>query len=176
VTKTRAIAIWLFSLLLLLVAAGQAWQTFLVSEDAGGGSIQVSGFQAFPVIGALIALQVTAVLVSLLVRPTVLRWMSLGITPLMLWSLVDVVQNVTVQVQRTFVMFLAEQTGVLTDPVDSVFLLGSLESGFFYVYVIFAVINTLVLVFIGLKAPKIWMRTNLSAERDLPEDLWSNQS
>lgn len=175
-TKSRILALWLGSLILLLIAAGQSWRTFQISDDAGGGDILVTGFQAFPVIGTLIALQVVAVLVSLLVRPMATRFIALAITPFMLWNLFDILQNSANQVQISFVSLLAMQTGVKTDGANSEFLLVSEGSIFPIVFAVFLALNVAVLVFISIKAPITKSQSKARVKRDLPEDLWSNQS
>ena len=67
-TRTQSLLGWLFSIGLVAITAAQSWQSFEVSESAGGGVIQVSGVLAFPVIATMVSLQVVIILVSLLVN------------------------------------------------------------------------------------------------------------
>ena len=175
-TKNRALLAWLTTLLLLLIAAGQSWQTFTVSEDVGGGDIYVTGFQAFPVIGAIIALQIVLIFVGLLVKPLITRLMIGAITPLLIWVLLDIIFNTTEQVNATFAGSLAEKTGVIADPTNSELVVASSGTIFPIVFSAFLVLNVLVLVFIAITVPKLRPATKERISRDLPEDLWSNQS
>ncbi|MEN9954552.1 MAG: hypothetical protein RLZZ41_216 [Actinomycetota bacterium] len=174
-TKTRALSLWVLSLVLLSITAGQSWASFEVSEDVGGGFLQVTGFEAFPVIATLLSVQVVAVVVSLLVRPIVTMVLSLGIALLMIWNLFDVFLHVISQVRLTFSTALANKTGVLTDPANSDFLIGSLITNLHWAYLVAVVANLAILLFVASTVsvwrPKQRKRTNT----DLPEDLWSSQ-
>ena len=175
-TRSRSIALWLLSLMLLAISAGQSWNSFELSDEVGGGIVEVSGFEAFPVIGALLALQVVAALLSFLVRPMLTRFISIAITPLMLWNLIDVLSNSASQVQLTFVRALAEQTGVLADSASSGFLIASSGGVFSFLYLGCLVLNVLVLVSVAVTATHFKSQSKQRVERNLPEDLWSSQS
>lgn len=175
-TKTRSLTLWAVSLVLLSITAGQSWASFEVSEDAGGGFLQVTGFEAFPVIATLLSVQVVAVFVSLLVRPIVTRVLSLSIALLMIWSLFDVLLNVSSQIPLTFATALANKTGVLTDPVTSDFLIGSLSSDLHWAYLVAVALNIATLVSVAINVSMWKPKENKRTIRDLPEDLWSSQS
>jgi hypothetical protein len=175
-TRTRAVALWLVSLMLLAISAGQSWNTFELSGEVGGGIVEVSGFEAFPVIGVLIVLQVVAVLLSLLVRPMLTRFITIAITPLMLWNLIDVLSNSASQVQLTFVRALAEQTGVLADSTTSGFLIASSGGVISFFYLGCLALNVLVLVSVAATVTHFKSQSKQRVERNLPEDLWSSQS
>lgn len=174
-TKTRAMSGWLVSVLLVSLAAALSWQSFEVSADVGGGLIQITGFQAFPLIGTLISLQVVAVLLSLLVRPSVIRYLVIAIMPVAIWSLVDVFFNSTRQVELSFESTLAEKTGVITDSATSEFLVTSSGSLFPSLYLVFVVVNIIVLVLVAVTAPNLRSTASKPDRLDHPEDLWSNQ-
>jgi hypothetical protein len=175
VTRTKVLLSWLFSTGLVAITAGQSWQSFEVSESAGGGVIQITGFLAFPVIGTLISLQVVIILVSLLVNPIVTRVLAAAILPLMIWSLFEVVLTSEKQVRETLVSVLAAQTGVVQEPSTSEFLVSSSVGVFTTLFLVSAALNALVLAFVALIPIEIQKPKAAKSKRE-PEDLWSSQN
>lgn len=174
-TRTRSLTFWALSLVFLAVTASQSWSSFEVSEDAGGGFLQVTGLEAFPVISTLLSVQVVAVVVSLLLRPIVTTVLSLGIALLMIWNLFDVFLNTTSQVRSTFAMALANKTGVITDPANSDFLVGTSSSNVHWAYLVAVVVNLAILIFAAATVSQWKPKTKRQIGRELPEDLWSSQ-
>jgi hypothetical protein len=168
--------IWLFSSGLVALTAAQSWQSFEVSESAGGGVIQITGFLAFPVIGTLISLQVVIILVSLLVKPIVTRILAAATLPLVIWSFLEVVLTSGNQVRETLVSVLAAQTGVVQDLSTSEFLVSSSVGVFSTLFVISAALNALVLAFLALIPIKHQKPKAAKSKREQPEDLWSSQN
>ena len=174
-TRAKVLLSWLFSTGLVALTAAQSWQSFEVSESAGGGVIQITGFLAFPVIGTLISLQIVIILVSLLVKPIVTRILAAATLPLMIWSFFEVVLTSELQVRETLVSVLAAQTGVVQDLSTSEFLASSSVSVFTTLYLISAALNALVLAFLALIPVKHEKPKAAKSKRE-PEDLWSSQN
>ena len=174
-TRTKVLLSWLFSTGLVAITAAQSWQSFEVSESAGGGVILITGFLAFPVIGTLISLQVVIILVSLLVKPIVTRILAAATLPLMIWSFFEVVLTSGNQVREILVSVLAAQTGVVQDLSTSEFLASSSVSVFTTLYLISAALNALVLAFLALIPVKHEKPKAAKSKRE-PEDLWSSQN
>lgn len=174
--RTRVLLIWLFSSGLVALTAAQSWQSFEVSESAGGGVIQITGFLAFPVIGTLISLQVVIILVSLLVKPIVTRILAAATLPLVIWSFLEVVLTSGNQVRETLVSVLAAQTGVVQDLSTSEFLVSSSVGVFSTLFLISAALNALVLAFLALIPIKHQKPKFVKSKREQPEDLWSSQN
>lgn len=174
-TRTKVLLSWLFSTGLVAITAAQGWQSFEVSESAGGGVIQITGFLVYPVIGTLMSLQVVIILVSLLVKPIVTRILAAATLPLMIWSLFEVVLTSGNQVRETLVSVLAAQTGVVQDLSTSEFLASSSVSVFTTLYLISAALNALVLAFLALIPVKHEKPKAAKSMRE-PEDLWSSQN
>ena len=174
-TKTKVLLSWLFSTGLVAITAAQSWQSFEVSESAGGGVIQITGFLAFPVIGTLMSLQIVIILVSLLVKPIVTRILAAATLPLMIWSFFEVVLTSELQVRETLVSVLAAQTGVVQDLSTSEFLVSTSVSVFTTLYLISAALNALVLAFLALIPVKHEKPKAAKSKRE-PEDLWSSQN
>jgi hypothetical protein len=175
VTRAKVLLSWLFSTGLVAITAAQSWQSFEVSESAGGGVIQITGFLAFPVIGTLMSLQIVISLVSLLVKPIVTRILAAATLPLMIWSFFEVVLTSGNQVRETLVSVLAAQTGVVQDLSTSEFLASSSVSVFTTLYLISAALNALVLAFLALIPVKHEKPKAAKSKRE-PEDLWSSQN
>ena len=174
-TRARVLLSWLFSTGLVAITAAQSWQSFEVSEIAGGGVIQITGFLAFPVIGTLMSLQIVIILVSLLVKPIVTRILAATTLPLMIWSFFEVVLTSELQVRETLVSVLAAQTGVVQNLSTSEFLASSSVSVFTTLYLISAALNALVLAFLALIPVKHEKPKAAKSKRE-PEDLWSSQN
>ena len=174
-TRAKVLLSWLFSTGLVAITAAQSWQSFEVSESAGGGVIQITGFLAFPVIGTLMSLQIVIILVSLLVKPIVTRILAAATLPLMIWSFFEVVLTSELQVRETLVSVLAAQTGVVQDLSTSEFLASSSVSVFTTLYLISAALNALVLAFLALIPVKHEKPKAAKSKRE-PEDLWSSQN
>lgn len=173
--RTRVLLIWFFSTGLVALTAAQSWQSFEVSESAGGGVIQITGFLAFPVIGTLISLQVVIILVSLLVKPIVARILAAATLPLMIWAFFDVVLTSEKQVRETLVSVLAAQTGVVQDLSTSEFLVSSSVSVFTTLFLITLALNALVLAILAL-VPLKPQKPKAAKSKQEPEDLWSSQN
>ncbi len=174
-TRAKVLLSWLFSTGLVAITAAQGWQSFEVSESAGGGVIQITGFLAFPVIGTLISLQVVIILVSLLVKPIVTRILAAATLPLMIWSFFEVVLTSGNQVRETLVSVLAAQTGVVQDLSTSEFLVSTSVSVFTTLFLISAALNALVLAFLAL-IPIKHQKPKIAKSNQEPEDLWSTQN
>ena len=175
-TRPRAFALWFVTVLLLAVASSQNWGLLEVSEDAGGGVLQVNGFLAFPVLGALIVLQVLASLCGLLVAPKVARYLSVGLIPIMVWNVFDVLQNSATQTQLSLLKLLASKTGVLEAQSSSGLVVSSSTSSGSGFYLLAVALNLLVLVLISFMPMRSIHSRKLKSKTDVPEDLWSKQS
>jgi len=175
VTRTKVLLSWLLSGGLVAITAAQSWQSFELSESAGGGVIQITGFLAFPVIGTLISLQVVMILASLLVKPIVTRILATATLPLMIWIFFEVFLTSEIQVRETLVSVLAAQTGVVQELSSSEFIMSSSVGVFTMLFLITAALNALVLAFLVLK-PFQHQKPKASKSKREPEDLWSSQN
>ena len=174
-TRTKVLLSWLLSGGLVAITAAQSWQSFELSESAGGGVIQITGFLAFPVIGTLISLQVVMILASLLVKPIVTRILATATLPLMIWIFFEVLLTSEIQVRETLVTVLATQTGVVQELSSSEFIMSSSVGVFTMLFLITAALNALVLAFLVLK-PFQHQKPKASKSKREPEDLWSSQN
>jgi hypothetical protein len=175
-TRAQALLIWLVSTSLVCLTAAQSWQSFEVSESAGGEQIQVTGFLAFPVIGTLISLQVVMILVSLLVNPIVTRILAAAALPLIIWSYFEVLLTADIQVRETLISVLADQTGVVQELSTSEFLVSSSVGVFTTLFLISTALNAIVLAFLAMVPIKLQKPKAAKSKREQPEDLWISQN
>lgn len=174
--KSRAIAIWLISISLVAVIAAQSWHSFEVTAEAGSTQLDVSGYQAFPVIGTLLALQLIVVVLSILVSPIVTRFLSGALTGLMTWSALDVLLGVPERTQESLEGILAAQTGVLSTVTNSEFLLDSSVGTFHILYLFATVMNIIVLISIAILPLRQTPPRAAKTQERTPDDLWTEQS
>lgn len=174
-TKTQSLLVWLFSIGLVAITAAQSWQSSEVSASAGGGTIQITGLLAFPVIGTLIALQIVIILVGLLVKPIVTRILAAAALPLIIWCFFEVLLTSEIQIQETLMSVLAAQTGVVEELSTSEFLVSGSAGAFTTLFLISAAMNALVLAVLVLVPFKQQKPKAAKSKSEQPEDLWSNQ-
>lgn len=174
-TKERMASIWLGNLVVLALAAGQSWGVFEISMEAGGSTLAISGFTAFPIIGTILGLQLIGLLIGFLTKPIAKRIFALVLAGLMMWHGIGVAVTASEQIAQTAERELAIRTGVLQNLTSSDFILSSNFSSWPYLYLAAVVLNIAVLAsqasnFLGKEgAPKA------KPADDLPEDLWSGQ-
>ena len=175
-TRAQALLIWLVSTSLVCLTAAQSWQSFEVSESAGGGVIQITGILAFPVIGTLVSLQVVIILVSLLVKPIVTRILAAATLPLTVWTFFQVLLTSEKQVRETLVSVLAAQTGVVQELSTSEFLVSSSVGVFTTLFLISTALNAIVFAFLAMVPIKLQKPKAAKSKREQPEDLWISQN
>lgn len=174
-TRNRLLTTWLLSILVFAISAGQSWASFEVSMEAGGGVLEVTGYSAFPVLGTLVGLQLLAVLLSLLTKPVVTRYVSAAIAALMTWNLFFVSTTSSAQISLTAQRELADKTGVLQDLASSDFLVSSAVSLWSGIFLVAVVLNILALGMVALLLQERSLASMAKRDRVLPEDLWGDQ-
>ena len=103
---------WTGSIALLAIFAGLSWLNLELSPAAGAQKFEISGFQVFPIISALLLLQVAALLASLLTPKMVSRVISGMLSPIMLAHGLFVVVGLQSSLQNAIEAQIAEITGV----------------------------------------------------------------
>jgi hypothetical protein len=143
--------------------------------EAGGSTLAVSGFTAFPIIGTIIGLQLIGFLIGFLTKPISTRISSLLLAGLMIWHGIGVGVSAPEQVAQTAERELATRTGVLQNLTSSDFILSSNFSSWPYLYLAAVVLNIAVL---ASQASNFLVKASAPKAKpadDLPEDLWSGQ-
>ena len=103
---------WLVSILLLAVFAGLSWLDLELGPEAGGQIFEISGYQVFPIISALLLLQGAALLSSVLTPVAVGRVISGLLVPIMLAHGFYVVMGLQSSMQNAVAAQISEITGV----------------------------------------------------------------
>ena len=174
-TKGKIAAIWLSSIAVLAVVAGQGWGVFEISAEAGGTTLVISGFAAFPIIGTIIGLQLISLLIGFLTKPIATRLFSLLLAGLMIWHGIGVGVSASEQVAQTAERELATRTGVLQNLTSSDFILSSDFSFWPFLYLVAVVLNFAVLASQASNFLAKASSPKAESVDDLPEDLWSGQ-
>jgi hypothetical protein len=108
----RSTIAWIASIALLAIFAGLSWLNLELSPEAGAQKFEISGFQVFPIISALLLLQVAALLASLLTPKMISRVISGILSPIMLAHGVFVVVGLQSSLQSAIEEQITEITGV----------------------------------------------------------------
>ena len=103
---------WLVSILLLVVFAGFSWLELELTPEAGAQKFEISGYQVFPIISALLLLQGAALLSSVLTPVAVGRAISGLLVPIMLAHAIFVVVGLQSNLQNAVAVLISEITGV----------------------------------------------------------------
>ena len=111
--SSRKIAIaWLVSVGLMAVFAGMSWINLELSPEAGAQKFEISGYQVFPIISALMLLQVAALLATLLTPELVARAISGLLAPIMLANGFFVLLGLPSNIENAVEVQITEITGV----------------------------------------------------------------
>ena len=111
--SSRKITIaWLVSVGLMAAFAGMSWIDLELSPEAGAQKFQISGYQVFPIISALMLLQVASLLATLLTPELVARAISGLLAPIMLAHALLVFFGLQSNTQNAIEVQITEMTGV----------------------------------------------------------------
>ena len=108
----RSTIAWIASIALLAIFSGLSWLNLELSPEAGAQKFEISGFQVFPIISALLLLQVAALLASLLTPKMVSRVISGILSPIMLAHGLFVFLGLQSSLQSAIEAQITEITGV----------------------------------------------------------------
>jgi hypothetical protein len=136
---------WLASILLLAVFAGLRWLEVVLTPDAGGQIIEVTGYLVFPIISALILLQAASLLTSFFTPIVVGRWIAGLVAPVMLVHAVLTVIGLEDAIQASLAAGISDVTGVAGSSSQLQFVASS-ETTFMWVgYLVAIALNLVVL-------------------------------
>jgi hypothetical protein len=111
-SSKRITVAWLISILLLVVFAGLSWLDLELTPEAGAQKFEISGYQVFPIISALLLLQGAALLSSVLTPVAVGRAIAGLMVPIMLAHGFYVVVGLQLNLQNAVAVQISEITGV----------------------------------------------------------------
>jgi hypothetical protein len=166
---------WLGSILLLAVFAGFSWTEVMLTAEAGGQGIEVTGYSAFPVISALLLLQGASFLASFLTPVIVGRWIAGLLSPVMLGHAVLLSQSLDEGLQSSLVRSLIEITGVAGSASQMQFVASSNSTFVWVGYLVAIGVNVIVLAgkaFLNAGPAKRHTSKEVLIDSD---DLWESQ-
>jgi hypothetical protein len=171
----RITVAWLVSILLLVVFAGLSWVNLELTPEAGAQSFEISGYQVFPIISALLLLQGAAFLSSVLTPAAVGRAISGFLVPIMLAHGIYVVVGLELNLQNAVAVKISEITGVAGIASQAQFVEFAGETYLWIGYLLAIAVN------LAAVLTKTFSKAHLSRTRPIREevtdelDLWETQ-
>ena len=174
--KLRRITIaWFASILLLAVFAGLSWVNLELTPEAGAQSFEISGYQIYPIISALLLLQAAALLASVLTPAVVGRAISGLMLLAMLVHGFYVVEGLQPNLQNAIAIQISEITGVAGTLSQAQFVEFAGDTYLWLGYVIALAANLAVL--LSRAISKIQLSKSSRNRKEIIEepDLWETQ-
>lgn len=171
----RITVAWLVSILLLVVFAGLSWLDLELTPEAGAQKFEISGYQVFPIISALLLLQGAALLSSVLTPVAVGRAISVLMVPIMLAHAIFVVVGLQSNLQNAVAVQISEITGVAGIASQAQFVEFAGDTYLWVGYLLSIVVNLAVLLTRAVSKAQL-SKTRQSREEIIDElDLWETQ-
>jgi hypothetical protein len=171
----RITVAWLVSILLLVVFAGLSWLDLELTPEAGAQKFEISGYQVFPIISALLLLQGAALLSSVLTPVAVGRAISGLMVPIMLAHAIFVVVGLQSNLQNAVAVQISEITGVAGIASQAQFVEFAGDTYLWVGYLLSIVVNLAVLLTKAVSKAQL-SKTRQSREEIIDElDLWETQ-
>jgi hypothetical protein len=171
----RITVAWLVSILLLVVFAGLSWLDLELTPEAGAQKFEISGYQVFPIISALLLLQGAALLSSVLTPVAVGRAISGLMVPIMLAHAFFVVVGLQSNLQNAVAVQISEITGVAGIASQAQFVEFAGDTYLWVGYLLSIVVNLAVLLTKAVSKAQL-SKTRHNREEIIDElDLWETQ-
>lgn len=171
----RITVAWLVSILLLVVFAGLSWLDLELTPEAGAQKFEISGYQVFPIISALLLLQGAALLSSVLTPVAVGRAISVLMVPIMLAHAIFVVVGLQSNLQNAVAVQISEITGVAGIASQAQFVEFAGDTYLWVGYLLSIVVNLAVLLTKAVSKAQ-WSKTRPNRDEIMDElDLWETQ-
>ena len=171
----RITVAWLVSILLLVVFAGLSWLDLELTPEAGAQKFEISGYQVFPIISALLLLQGAALLSSVLTPVAVGRAISGLMVPIMLAHAIFVVVGLQSNLQNAVAVLISEITGVEGIASQAQFVEFAGDTYLWVGYLLSIVVNLAVLLTKAVSKAQM-SKTRHNREEIIDElDLWEAQ-
>jgi len=173
-SKRLAIA-WLGSILLLAVFAGMSWLNLELSPEAGAQAFELSGLQVFPIISALLLLQIAAFLVSLLTPYLVSRVISGIMVPVMVVHSFSVIAGLQARMQTAIEAKITEITGVAGFDSQAEFVSSAGDTYLWAGYIVAVGLNLAVLLAKAVSKVANSQAKERKESLAVEQDLWETQ-
>jgi hypothetical protein len=155
--------------------AGMSWINLELSPEAGAQKYEISGYQVFPIISALMLLQVASLLATLLTPELVARAISGLLAPIMLAHALFVFFGLQPNTQNAIRVQITEMTGVSGFASQAEFVEFAGETFLWVGYLLAITLNFAVLI---AKAVLKSVSSNAKASKEelvSEPDLWETQ-
>ena len=156
--------------------AGASWLDVLLSPEAGGQTIQVTGTLVFPVIAALLLLQAAGLLTSYFAPSLVGRLIAGSLSLVMIFHFGSVVVGFIEAIEKAISSQVFEATGVLGQVGQDQFVAASTDTYMWAGYLVCLFLNIGVLIARGLLQEKRGEVKRDGMGQDSPSDLWESQN
>jgi hypothetical protein len=174
-SSKRVTIAWLTSILLLVVFAGLSWLELELTPEAGAQTFAISGYQVFPIISALLLLQGTALLSSVLTPVAVGKAIAGLMAPIMLAHGFYVVVGLQLNLQNAVAVQISEITGVAGIASQAEFVEFAGDTYLWIGYLLSIVVNLAVLLTKAVSKAQ-WSKTRPNRDEITDElDLWETQ-
>jgi hypothetical protein len=166
---------WLGSILLLAVFAGVSWLEILLTPEAGGQDVEITGYMAFPIISALVLLQAASLLATFFTPVVIGRWIAGLLAPVMIGHGVLLVFSIDQGIQNALAGSLSEITGV-AGAESQLLLVASSSNTFLWVgYLLAVCFNVAVLATKALSNVGPARKSAATEPGEDSGDLWESQ-
>jgi hypothetical protein len=174
-SSKRITIAWFMSILLLVVFAGLSWLDLELTPEAGAQKFEISGYQVFPIISALLLLQGAALLSSALSPVAVGRAIAGLVVPIMLAHGFYVVVGLQSNLQNAVAMQISEITGVAGIASQAEFVEFAGDTYLWVGYLLSIAVNLTVLLAKAVSKAQL-SKTRQNREENIDElDLWETQ-
>jgi hypothetical protein len=174
--KARLSAFWFATIIGASLFAGASWLDVLLSPEAGGQTIQVTGTLVFPVITALLLLQAAGLLTSYFAPNLVGRLIAGLLSLVMIFHFGSVVVGFIEAIEKAISSQVFEATGVLGQVGQDQFVAASTDTYMWAGYLVCLFLNIGVLIARGLLQEKRGEVKRDGIGQDSPSDLWEGQN
>ncbi len=174
-SSKRITIAWLVSILLLVVFAGLSWLDLELTPEAGAQKFEISGYQVFPIISALLLLQGAALLSSILTTVAVGRAIAGLMVPIMLAHGFYVLVGLQLNLQNAVAVQISEITGVEGIASQAQFVEFAGDTYLWVVYLLSVAVNLAVLLTKAISRAQL-SRTRPNRQEIIDElDMWETQ-
>jgi hypothetical protein len=171
----RITVTWLVSILFLAVFAGFSWLDLELTPEAGAQSFEISGYQVFPIISALLLLQGAALLSSVLTPVAVGRAVAGLLVPIMLAHAIFTVVALQSNMQNAVAVKISEITGVEGIASQTQFVEFAGDTYLWVGYLLSIAVNLAILLTKAVSKCQL-SRTRQNRQETIDElDLWETQ-
>ncbi len=166
---------WLASVLLMAVLAGTPWISVVLTPEAGGQLIDITGYMVYPVASALILLQGSALLASFFTPVQVGRVLAGGVAIVMSWHLVTVATTLVPSMGSSMGASIETLTGVAGLLAQQELVSSTSESLLWAAYLVAVVLNILILAIKAIRPLHALPSKVKAGPNQIGMDLWDAQ-